>query len=117
MKDNIKIDLKKGVEGCVLYVYSLDGAPMTGCSEHINIRSCIFWDIALCSTLKVDRRFGGTSQAINQRERDNKQGIALISCLVYSSTLKNEVKYTSETSVDFQRNIWSFIQEDGTLHE
>jgi hypothetical protein len=85
---------------------------MTGSSEHVNIKSCILWDISLCSTLKVNRRFGGAyclnihdrriGESINQRETGSKQGIALIFCLAYSSMLKIEEQCTSETSVDCQ---------------
>jgi hypothetical protein len=39
-----------------------------------------------------------------------------VSCSVYSSTLKMEVIYASETSVEFQRIVWCYISEDGTLH-
>jgi hypothetical protein len=40
----------------------------------------------------------------------------LVSCLAYSSTLKMEVTYTCETSVDFQRTTQRYILEDRTLH-
>jgi hypothetical protein len=38
-----------------------------------------------------------------------------VSCLAYSSTLKMEVTYSFETSVDFQRIARRYIQEDKTL--
>jgi hypothetical protein len=40
----------------------------------------------------------------------------LVSCSAYSSTLKMEAVYYSETSVDFQRTTRRYIPEDGTLH-
>jgi hypothetical protein len=40
----------------------------------------------------------------------------LVSCLAYSSSLKMEGTYSSETSVDFQRAARRYIPEDGTLH-
>jgi hypothetical protein len=42
--------------------------------------------------------------------------LALISCLDYSITLKIETICSSETSIDFQRTIWSHIPENRTLH-
>jgi hypothetical protein len=40
----------------------------------------------------------------------------LVPCLDYYSNLKMEATYSSETSVDFQRIIWRYFQEDRTLH-
>jgi hypothetical protein len=61
--------------------------------------------------MNVNRHFGGTyrlhlhgrkiSRTRNQRER--RWQAELFSCSAYSSTLKMEVKCSSETSVDFQR--------------
>jgi hypothetical protein len=42
--------------------------------------------------------------------------ISLFYCLVYSSTLKMEAIYSSETSVDSQRTEGRYIPEDRTLH-
>jgi hypothetical protein len=39
----------------------------------------------------------------------------LISCLIYSSTLKTEATCSYENSVDFQRTTRRYIQEDGTF--
>jgi hypothetical protein len=79
------------------------------------LRSSVFWDITLCSPLKVNRRFGGTyrlhlqgrgiSRARNQRESRRK-----------AETLKMEVTCSSETSVDFQRTTQRYIAEYRTLH-
>jgi hypothetical protein len=41
--------------------------------------------------------------------------ITLVSCSTYSSTLKMEVTFSSETSVDFQRSARRSIAEDGTV--
>jgi hypothetical protein len=89
------------------------------------MKSSIFWDITLCSPLKVNRRCGGTSrlhlqgpkinQARNQRETCLPPEFTLVSCLAYSSTLKMEATYSSETSVDFRRTTWRYIPEDRTL--
>jgi hypothetical protein len=35
--------------------------------------------------------------------------------LAYSSTLKTEATYSSETSAEFQRTTWSYIAEDQTV--
>jgi hypothetical protein len=37
-------------------------------------------------------------------------------CLAYSLTLKMEVIYSSETSVDLQQTTWYYISEDGTCY-
>jgi hypothetical protein len=68
------------------------------------MKSSIFLDIMPCSPLKVGRRFGGSPPAFT-----------LLSCSVYSSTLKMEAICSSETSVDFQRNTQRYIPEDNAL--
>jgi hypothetical protein len=60
-------------------------------------KSIIFWDIMPYSSLKVNRRFGGTTEICLP------PGFMLISCSSYSSTMKMEVIYSTETSVNFQR--------------
>jgi hypothetical protein len=40
----------------------------------------------------------------------------LVSCLVYSLTLKLEVTCSSEKAADFQQTTWHYIPEDRTLH-
>jgi hypothetical protein len=68
-------------------------------------------ELALCSPLKVNSRFGGTRRLHFHCRRISKARIqlclppacTLVSCLSYSSTLKMEVTCSSETSVDFQR--------------
>jgi hypothetical protein len=60
----------------------------------VNACSTLFWDIMLC-----------LPPAIKQ-----------VSCLVYSSTLKMEATFSSETSVDFQRTTRHYIPEESTLH-
>jgi hypothetical protein len=41
--------------------------------------------------------------------------INLVSCLSYSSTLKTEVVFSSETSVHFYRNTRRYISKYGTV--
>jgi hypothetical protein len=87
-----------------------------------NMESSVFWIITLCSSLKVNGRFGGTchlhlhsrriSHARNQHEAGSRQS----SCLAYSSTLKMEATCSSETSVDFKLTTWRCKPEDITLH-
>jgi hypothetical protein len=72
------------------------------------MKSTIFWDIMLCSPLKVNQHFRGTyhlhlqgrriSQARNQHESRWQAGLS------------------SETSVDFRWTTWCYIPEDITLH-
>jgi hypothetical protein len=73
-------------------------------------------DITPCSLLKVNRHFGGTYRLHLQDQQSLPPAFMLASCSAYSSTLKMEAIYSSETSVDFQRIIRRYIPEDGTLH-
>jgi hypothetical protein len=79
-------------------------------SHYMN--STIFWDITTCSPLKVNIRFGRScrlhlqirriSQVRNQKtEFCLLPAFTLVSCSAFSSTLKMEMIYSSETSVDF----------------
>jgi hypothetical protein len=77
--------------------------------------SSIFWDITPCSPLRVNRRFGGIYR-LHTAELCLPPAFTLVSCSAYSSTLKMEAICFSETSVDFQRTTWRYIQEDSTLH-
>jgi hypothetical protein len=43
--------------------------------------------------------------------------VVLVYCLPYSSTVKMEVMYSTETLVDCQRSIWRYILEARTLHK
>jgi hypothetical protein len=67
------------------------------------MNNTIFWDITLCSPLKVNKRF---------RER---AAFTLVSCLAYSFNLKMEVTCFSEMSVDFHQTTRHYIPEDRTL--
>jgi hypothetical protein len=69
------------------------------------MKSSVFWDITSGSP--------GISQARNQRE-SRRHAYLLVSCLAYSSTLKMDAKYSSETSAGFQRTIRRYIPEDRT---
>jgi hypothetical protein len=55
------------------------------------MKNSIFWDITLCSPVKVRVSLAAC--------------FTFISCLPYSSTFKTENKDSSETSVDFNRII------------
>jgi hypothetical protein len=83
------------------------------------MKSSIFWDITTCGSLKVNRRFGRAcrlhlqgrriSRARNQGESRWHAGFLL------GLTLKMEATCSSETSVNFQWTIWSYIPADRTL--
>jgi hypothetical protein len=60
--------------------------------------------IVPCSPIKVSRGFGRTCL------------IHLHGLRAYSSTLKMEATYSSETSVDFQWTTLRYVPEDRTLH-
>jgi hypothetical protein len=64
------------------------------CQELFKIwlRSPIFWDIKLCSPLKVNRNFGGALLSTY---------FMFMSCLAFS--LKTETTYSSETLLTFNR--------------
>jgi hypothetical protein len=86
------------------------------------MKSSVFWDITLCSSLKVNRPFGATccldlkDRRASQAEFCLSPAFTLVSCLAYSSTLKMEASFSSETSVDFQRIARRYIPGDRTLH-
>jgi hypothetical protein len=95
-------------------------SPCVGGKTVSRTKSTIFWDIAPCSPMKVNRSFGGTHHLHLQGRRIRKICLlpvfTLVSCSVYSSTLKMEVIYFSEVSVEFQRTIWCYIPKDIALH-
>jgi hypothetical protein len=67
------------------------------------MKSFIFWDIATCNLLEVNRYLEGASI------------FTLVSSSAYSSTLKMEAIYSSEMSVDFQWTTWRRVPGDRTL--
>jgi hypothetical protein len=75
----------------------------------------LFWDITLCSTLSVNRRFRGTCRLHLQGRRVIQVGLwlppafMLVSCFDYSTTLKMEATRSPETSVEFQRTTRHYI--------
>jgi hypothetical protein len=100
--------------------------PSLICSHYVGgntvsrMKSTPFWDIMPCSPLKVNRSFGGTHHLHLQGRRIRKLCLlpvfTLISCSVHFPTLKTEVIYSSEMSVDFQWTIRCYIQKDSALH-
>jgi hypothetical protein len=62
------------------------------------MKSSIFWDIKPHSPLKI-----------------KPSDFTLVSCSAYFPTLKMEEKFSSETSVDFQRATLRYVPEDITL--
>jgi hypothetical protein len=98
------------------------------------MKSSVFWDIMPCTLLKVNWHFGGTcclhlqgqriSQASNQQERGSKEQVALlaacfmlVTCLVYSLTLKMEATCSSKMSAEVQWNTQHYITEERTLQK
>jgi hypothetical protein len=74
------------------------------------MKSYILGDITPCSPLKVNRRFRGTCRLHLQSRRISQVPyFMLVSCLVFSPTLKMETTCSSETSADRQRIIWRYI--------
>jgi hypothetical protein len=81
------------------------------------MKSSIFWDIMLCSPLKISLHFGATRSPIFRIDEWAKQDASMkqVTCRAYSWILKMEVVCSSETSVDFQRSTRRYIPEDRTL--
>jgi hypothetical protein len=77
-----------------LCLYSVEVEVLTA----VVMKSSVFWDVTPCSPFIVIRRFRET-----------------VFLLAYSSSLKMEATCSSETSVDYQRTIQSYIPEDRTL--
>lgn len=76
-------------------------------STMVIMNSAVFWDVMLCSLLKVHRRFRGASP-------QPAVCFKLVSCSAYS-TLKMEAMFC-ETLVDFKRTTRRYIPEYSTLH-
>jgi hypothetical protein len=92
------------------------------------LKSSVFWDITLCSRLKIMRRFGRTcrlhfqgrkiSQERKQHEAGGKKRESelhatcpiLVPCFVYSSIIIMQAKCSSETSLNFN-GIHGFISQ------
>jgi hypothetical protein len=83
------------------------------------MKCSIFWDITPCSPFEVNQRFGGTChlQLLGQRISQAllPTCFMLVSCLVYSSTLKMDVTCSSETTADIQQTTWHYIPEKRNL--
>jgi hypothetical protein len=84
------------------------------------MKSSIFWDITLCSPLKVNQRLGGTchlhvqDRRISQERNQHEAELCylLVSCFTYSSILKTELTRFSEMLVDFQQTTQRYNPED-----
>jgi hypothetical protein len=69
------------------------------------MKNTMFLAKTSCSPLKVNGLFGETYRLQLQRRRirqarNQREAATLVSCLAYSSTLKIETIYSSETSMD-----------------
>jgi hypothetical protein len=78
------------------------------------ITGCIPWKTP-CSSLKVNRRFGGTCRLNLQGWRTGKQETR-VKQIASRDQLEMEETCYSETSVDIQRTTRRYIPEDRTLH-
>jgi hypothetical protein len=111
------------------WLWHSSGQPRNSCSaaekdNDLNLRqqtetlkNIIFRDITPVSPLKFNWRFRGT-YCLHLHGRIRlcfPPAFTLVSCSVYS-TLKMEVLYSSETSVEFKRTTQRYISEDNTLH-
>jgi hypothetical protein len=74
----------------------------------------IFWNTEACSVVKFNRRLGRTYLYV--LDHLLAACFMLVSCLSYSSTLKMEATYFSETSVNFYRTILHYIVVDKIVH-
>jgi hypothetical protein len=88
----------------------------------MTLKRSIFWDITPCNPLEVNRRFGEIyclhfqRWRINRTRHQHESRWQEVSCSAYSSILKMEAIYSSETSIDFQRTTWRYIPEDSIVH-
>jgi hypothetical protein len=80
------------------------------------MNNSVFWDITLCSLLKISC-FRGTFllHLQGQRRALLASYFMLLSCLAYSLTLMMEEKRSPERFVDFQWTTWHYIPEGRTL--
>jgi hypothetical protein len=78
----------------------------------VPMKSIIFWDITPRNPLEARWRFGKTYWCHLLYRRVRKDCSVLVSCLVYSCTLKlDEVRF-SEGSMNFNQTIRCYIPED-----
>jgi hypothetical protein len=80
------------------------------------MKRSILWYTMSCSPLKANRSFRGKGRLHIQAELFLQPAFKQVSCLAYSSTLNVEARCSSETSVDFQRITWRYMQENRTLN-
>jgi hypothetical protein len=74
----------------------------------LQVKCPILCDITTCSPIRINRRFGARWLSL-------PSAFMLVSCFVYSSTLKMRVTCSSETSVDFHRTTRLYIRKHITL--
>jgi hypothetical protein len=110
--------LSYAITAILVLLYNSEAWTITSRDESRSI----FWDIKLCSPLKVNRRFGGQCSLYLQGRRisqgRNQSESRCDSCFLlgFSSTLKMEAICSSETSVEFQQTTRRYFPEDITLH-
>jgi hypothetical protein len=76
------------------------------------MKGSIYWDVTPCSTSKLNRNCIGTCSSYVVLLTTC---FKLVSCLSYSSALKMEAIYSSETSIGVHRTIRRYIPIDRTF--
>jgi hypothetical protein len=82
------------------------------------MKSSIFWDITLCTLLKINQHFRGTCQFHFKVQGGTAFHLLsrwFLAWLIFL-TLTTEATCSFKTSVDFQQTTWRYIPEDRTLH-
>jgi hypothetical protein len=80
-----------------------------------SVKDFVFWDITLCSPLKINRRFGET--CVQAKEETSIKQVASRALIPVGLFFDTEMKMTCsfETSVEFQWTKRRYIPDDGTL--
>jgi hypothetical protein len=82
------------------------------------MKSSVFWDIMPCSPVSQPtfRRNISLPPSGSKSKSRCCAFFRRVSCLAYSSTLKMEAMFSSETLVDFHRTERRHVSENSTIH-
>jgi hypothetical protein len=78
-----------------------------------SMKMTVFWDIALCNLIKVDRRFKG---AYCHHHQSNKKAVYWFFACGFLITLMMDAASTSETSIYFNETTYHYIPEAVIVH-